>query len=297
MNLTQLEPSSAYPIAGRDRMAAIETGVLADEAVVFGTATAVTNCDINLVTQLAAPAAPTVVATGTTGSTSYTYLVADIGNVGVSPSTATTNTTGNASLSTTNYNAVTFIGISGHTYGVYRSAGGTTQGLIATVTLTPTTTYPAGSSVSSVVNDTGLAATYGTPTANTTACVLQVGPALESYGVQVVSNSAAASLSVANITNNILVRTGGAALTDTFPTAATLVANFPGAKVNSGFALVYRNGNSGSITLSCTTGGTLATGNTNTVISLNARMIFFQFTNVTAGSEAFTVYTGPTSAY
>ena len=287
------------PIISRDRLTACETAIGLDEAALFGTSNVVTDCDISLST-LAAPAAPTLAVVGTAGTTSIGYRVADVGNVGVSPSTETTTTLGNATLSATNYMAVTFIGISGHTYNLYRStAAGTpsTMGLISTVTLTPTATAPAGSSVTVVFNDTGsVSPTGGVPTANGTGGSM-VTLDLSYSAFQTVSTTAAVSLTVANVINGLLIRSGGAALTDTFPTAAALVACMPAAKVNSYFQLVYRNGNSGNITLSCTTGGTLAAGNTNTIASVHAKVLYVQLTNVTPGSEAFTVYTVADSAY
>jgi hypothetical protein len=100
---------------------------------------------------LASPT-PTVTPTGTAGSTSYSYeVVAYNGNGDTLPSTAGTTTTGNATLSGTNYNALSWASATGATgYKVLRTVGGSTQGLIANVV---TTTY----------NDQGATASSYTP--------------------------------------------------------------------------------------------------------------------------------------
>lgn len=86
---------------------------------------------------LATPAAPTVAVVGTAGSTTYTYKIvakqADGTTTDAGPATSTA--TGNATLSGTNYNTVSWAAVTGATsYDVYRTAGGTNQGRIATGT-------------------------------------------------------------------------------------------------------------------------------------------------------------------
>jgi hypothetical protein len=88
---------------------------------------------------ISAPSAPTVTATGTTGSTSWAYAVAALDGKGgeTAASPVTTITNGNATLSSTNYNAISWTAVTGAAgYAVYRTtAGGTpnTTGLIAIV--------------------------------------------------------------------------------------------------------------------------------------------------------------------
>lgn len=105
---------------------------------------------------------------GTTGSTSYSYRVVAIsttigGTVATLPSTAGSTTTGHASLDGTNFNTVTWTAPAGVVanagYRVYRTVGGATQGLIATVAAGVTT-----------LDDTGLAGDASSvPTVNGTA--------------------------------------------------------------------------------------------------------------------------------
>ncbi len=73
------------------------------------------------------PAAPSVAVVGTAGSTEYQYEIAAVGPNGDSlPSTAGQVTTGNAALSGTNYNTVTWTAVAGaQSYRVLRQVGGT----------------------------------------------------------------------------------------------------------------------------------------------------------------------------
>jgi hypothetical protein len=84
---------------------------------------------------LATPTISSVAAVGTTGATQYTYRVTAVNGAGqTGPSAAVTITNGIASLSVTNYNAVTWNAVAGATsYRVYgRTAGA--ESFLATVT-------------------------------------------------------------------------------------------------------------------------------------------------------------------
>lgn len=78
-------------------------------------------------TTLAVPAAPTAAVVGTTGAVTYNYWVAAC-NQGICTTPSLTSnqlTTANATLSTTNYNSITFTGQNGaSTYQVYRTTSG-----------------------------------------------------------------------------------------------------------------------------------------------------------------------------
>lgn len=285
---------------GRDINTSTANAVIADETALGQTASGTTFCDVQL-TALATPANTVVaqISGAAAGSTSYTYVVADAGNAGTfAPATGVALTTGAATITAVNANLITWSGIGGHTYNIYRSASSGTPsstGLIGTVTLS-------SNSVGSFT-DTGIAATGNVPTANTTGALKPAGPlftnqvVMKGGNVQTVSTTAAATLTAANILNELCVFTGGAALTFTLPTAAILVAALPGIQVNSSFRCIFRNTNSGSATLAVSTGATSASGNTLATISLHAKEVFFQFTNVTPGSEAYTVYTAMDTAY
>lgn len=114
-------------------------------------------------TGFGAPTSGAVANAGTPGSTTYTYKVVAVAGTKVGAATAAlTTTTGNVTLSGTDYNTVSWAaptaGIDITGYRVYRTAGGATQGLIATV---------AGDVLS--LNDTGLAGdSASVPTVNST---------------------------------------------------------------------------------------------------------------------------------
>lgn len=125
-------------------------------------------------TQLATPATPTITNVGTAGVTTQSYKVVAKSGFGstlgaTAASAAGSTTTGNATLSTTNYNVVTWAAVTGAaSYDIYRTVGGAAQGKIASVLATvdlgtgiQTATY--------TLNDTALVADGTTaPTANTT---------------------------------------------------------------------------------------------------------------------------------
>jgi len=96
---------------------------------------------------LATPALPTVTPQGTAGATAYSYVIVALAQNGVSAASAAGSTAiGNATLSGTNTNRIVWVAVSGATaYRIYRTVGGATQGLIATVGATTT------------IDDTGLA--------------------------------------------------------------------------------------------------------------------------------------------
>lgn len=108
-------------------------------------------------TNLDNPLAPTVTNVGTTGSTTYTYYIVATDAWGnktlVSP--AGTTTTGNATLSSTNYNTISWQPVQGAvSYDVLK--GNTSTALATGVTGTS-------------INDTGQStSTYTAPTSNTT---------------------------------------------------------------------------------------------------------------------------------
>lgn len=120
---------------------------------------------------VAVPATPTAAVSGTAGATTYTYkVVGRAGNL-QAPSATVSVTTGNATLSATNFVGLTFVPTPGFlTYDVYRTVGGSTTGMIGTVAAAlgqnvsaPTLTF----------SDTGLTADGSTaPSVNTTAAVV-----------------------------------------------------------------------------------------------------------------------------
>lgn len=82
----------------------------------------------------------------------------------------------------------------------------------------------------------------------------------------------------------------GGARTDTMPTAAALVAAINGAMVGTSFEFTIKNisGTAVALTVAAGSGGT--TSGTMTIAQSNAKIFMVVFTNVTPGSEAYTVY-------
>lgn len=113
---------------------------------------------LNEIYTLVRPTAPLVAAQGTTGATTYTYVIVARNSTGTTEaSQATSITNGNASLSASNYNQLTWTAVPyADSYDVYRTVGGATTGKIVSATTALTS------------NDTGLAGGSETaPTTNT----------------------------------------------------------------------------------------------------------------------------------
>lgn len=90
---------------------------------------------LNELPVLSDPSAPTVTPQGTTGATTYSYKVVAMHRQGqTAASSAGSTTTGNASLSSTDFNRITWTAVAGATaYRVYRTVGGATTGQIGIV--------------------------------------------------------------------------------------------------------------------------------------------------------------------
>lgn len=115
-----------------------------------------------------------------------------------------------------------------------------------------------------------------------------------------VSYSTAGNLtySVNDILGGLISRdTNGAARTDTLPTAAAIVAAMQGAQVGHSFEFVIKNiaGAANSLTVAAGAGGT--TSGTMTVAQSNVKCFLLVLTNVTIGSEAYTLYSLGTTTF
>lgn len=87
-------------------------------------------------TDLATPGTPTVTPTGTTGSTAYSYRISALNDVGETlAGVAGTTSTGNATLSASNYNAISWSAVAGATrYNIYgRTSTGIAEMYLDTV--------------------------------------------------------------------------------------------------------------------------------------------------------------------
>jgi len=103
------------------------------------------------------------------------------------------------------------------------------------------------------------------------------------------------TLTTAQILGGLFVVTCNDASTGTLPTAALLNAAINGVTVGTTFDLYIRNIGDDTLTIAAGTGGTLASGNTNTVVTVNTKMFRFVITGVKnptdpATSDTYTVY-------
>lgn len=94
-----------------------------------------------------APAAPVISTSGTAGSSQYQYELVQVGNGDSAPSTVGNLTTGNATLSVSNYNIVTCTTVAGVKYKLLRQVGGA-GGYMLIDTFT-------ASGTSTIINDQG----------------------------------------------------------------------------------------------------------------------------------------------
>ncbi len=107
--------------------------------------------------------------------------------------------------------------------------------------------------------------------------------------------SVTATLTAGQIAAGILLLDGSGGVSWTLPTAALLLAAFPGAMVGSTYRVHLRNTGSGTVTIVTGTGITLS-GTATTATTLS-RDLFLRVTSVTPGAETFTVYFGGSSAF
>lgn len=301
-------PASA--LSNQLRNNAVATALSSDESALFGGSSPASFTDLVL-SALATPANVTVTTAGTAGSTTVTYVVVDVSNGGYAAATGVAVTTANATLSTVNYNIISWTSIPGHTYQLYRTtAGGSPSalGLIATVTATLATLAnglsPTLNQYQLTVNDTALNATTplvtGAPSGNTSGCIQAPGPietqsVVVTAGVTSLTSTLAMTLTAAQLLSTVLLRSGTSATQTTTPSAAALVAALPGVKVGQCFRVHQRNACSGSETIAAGSGITL--NGTAALTSVSARDLIVAFLNVTPGTESVTVYLGPGAVY
>lgn len=117
---------------------------------------------------------------------------------------------------------------------------------------------------------------------------LNKGDLLSLDVLSLVANAAGVTITAAQLLGGIIIRSGAAAVSDTLPTAAALVALVPGAAIGDTFDVTIQNGNSGLLTI--VTGAGITLTGTTTVTNANTRKYALRFTNVTPGSEAAILY-------
>jgi hypothetical protein len=246
------------------------------------------------VSGLAVPAAPTITQGGTAGTTHYSYAIAAVNVNGGSTllSTATTTTTGNATLNSTNFNKVTWTAVTGvFQYKVYRTASSgspSSTGLIGTVT------GPQGA-VSTTFSDTGIAGTTAAPTVDTSGQLTTTGTVLfqnaadSTTSFQVQNAESTTTLLDADTLDSQIAVTGQLAVTGGFNIGGLTVPNAPvitqsgtAGTTHYTYAVAAVNNNGGSTLASATT--TTTTGNA-TLTTSNFNII--TWTNVPGASQYY----------
>lgn len=106
------------------------------------------------------------------------------------------------------------------------------------------------------------------PTGNTSGYWSRIGNSSVAYTPQTINNAAGVTLTAANLTNQVLLRSGAAAVTDTFPAASAITALFTNAQVGMVRDLLLINTNSGALVWAAGSGvtfsGNLSGGNFST---------------------------------
>lgn len=106
------------------------------------------------------------------------------------------------------------------------------------------------------------------------------------------------TLTAANVLAGLLLVDCQDAGTAKWPTAAVLAAAIQGVRVGTMVELHINNVGDTTLTVAINTGGTLGTGSTATQATVTGKDWVAVFTNVTSGSEAYTLYSlNAASAY
>lgn len=144
---------------------------------------------------LSTPTAVVVTPQGAAGAVTYGYRVTALGGGGsTTGATEGTTATGNATLDGTNFNRVTWTGVTGSGgYAIYRTTGGATQGRIGQV--------PAGVLT---FDDTGLAASGAVPGGNTAVSFSIRVPSLKPAGAGAMVKTGIPSMSARTQTGVIV---------------------------------------------------------------------------------------------
>jgi hypothetical protein len=105
------------------------------------------------------------------------------------------------------------------------------------------------------------------------------------------STAGALTYTAAMLLGGIILRDpNGAGRSDVTPTAALLLAAIPGAIVGTAFEFTIRNTADAAETITVTAGTGATLSGTMTIAQNNSKRFLVVFTNVTAASEAYTVY-------
>lgn len=108
---------------------------------------------------------------------------------------------------------------------------------------------------------------------------------------------AALTLTSDQVLGGYLIQPAGAARTLTMPAASLLSDAIQGGMVGTAFEFTVKNTASGANTITVAAGAGGATSGTMTIAQNNSKRFLVVFTNVTVGSEAYTIYSLGTVAH
>lgn len=121
--------------------------------------------------------------------------------------------------------------------------------------------------------------------------VFTLGGPIPKTTVSTITTAGAATYTAAQMLGGLILRDpNGAGRSDVTPTAALLVAAIPGAIVGSSFHFTIRNDADAAETITVTAGSGATLSGTMTIDQNNIKSFLVVLTNVTASSEAYTVY-------
>jgi hypothetical protein len=103
-----------------------------------------------------------------------------------------------------------------------------------------------------------------------------------------VTLTAAATLTSPQLLSGFIVYNAAGAANLTLPSASDLANNIQGVMVGTSFEVEVRSAGAGAATIVAGAGGTLS--GAGAVATLNSKTFLLNFTNVTIGAEAYTVY-------
>jgi hypothetical protein len=107
----------------------------------------------------------------------------------------------------------------------------------------------------------------------------------------VVATAGAATYTAAQLLGGMILRDpAGAARSDSLPSAALLVAGLPGVAVGTTFRVIVRNDAAGAFAITVLAGAGVTLSGTATIAQSNLKVFMVRFTNVSPGTEAYTVY-------
>lgn len=140
-------------------------------------------------------------------------------------------------------------------------------------------------------NDTTTGASIALATQGTGVVLPTVGPMVNITTPATVTTAGAVTYTAAQLKGGLILRDpNGAGRSDVTPTAALMVAALPSAVVGTSFTFFIRNDADAAETITITAGTDCTLSGTMTIAQSNAKQFMVVLTNVTASTEAYTLY-------